>query len=164
MPRSSNQLLIAIYILLVSLSCACQLLFGWDMDRATFDGKYSLAQTLAQGWMRVNGLDNLGGGQFAAHGHRIFADEIGGIGSNDVRAQDFVVFADDDFSETLGLIYSDCLANGSPGEALHARVRILIFGLRLCQADIVHFGDGVVWFGFHRIINEGLVVYLVVEV
>ncbi len=104
------------------LACARQLLFGWDMHRAAFRCQHSLAQALAQGWVRVNGFDDLVCGQFAAHGNRVFADEVGGVGSDDVRTQDFIVPAEDDFGEALGLANGYSFTDGRPGETLDARI------------------------------------------
>ena len=50
------------------LSCSCKLFLGWDVYRTTLSGQDGLAETFAQGGVRVDGLGDLFGGQFAVHG------------------------------------------------------------------------------------------------
>ena len=101
------------------------------MHGPPLDCEHRFAQALAERRMRMDGLDNFVGGQFAAHGYGEFADQIGGVRSNDMRAQNLAVFADDDLGETLGLANSDSFADRSPGKALYFGLGILLSGLSL---------------------------------
>src|SRR5579885_2176115 len=96
-------------------------LLRWDVYRTAFGGHNGLADALAERGVRVDGLDDLIAGQLAAHGDGELADQVGGVGADDVRAQDFVVFAQNDFGEALRLVAGDSFANGCPGETLDAQ-------------------------------------------
>src|SRR5579875_774040 len=136
---------------------AHQLLLGADLYGPPLHGQHGLAQALAERWMRVDSLDDLVGRQFATHGHREFTDQIGGIGTNDMRAEDLAVSADDYFGEPFGFVYANGLAVRSPGEALDSGFGILLFRLRFGQADEGDFGEGVDRVGHDRVIHASRV-------
>src|SRR5579884_2182751 len=60
-----------------------------------------------------------------------------------MRAQDFVVFAQNDFGEAIGLADPHRLAIGGPGEAFDTGIGILFLCLRLGQANEGDLGEGI---------------------
>src|ERR1700736_913662 len=73
----------SVYFSVKPLARARQLLFRTNMHGSAFDGQHGFAQTLAERGMRVDGLDDFVGGQFAAHGNGEFADQVSSVGTND---------------------------------------------------------------------------------
>jgi len=73
------------------------------MDRATLRCQDGLAQALTECWVRVYRLNNLISPEFIAHGNRVFRNQVRRIWADNVRAQDLVVLAQDDFGEALGM-------------------------------------------------------------
>src|SRR5258708_29133056 len=106
------------------LSCASQCLFGRDMHWATLSGQYCFAQGLAERWVRMDGFDDLIGCKFATHGQRVFGNQVRGVWPNDMGAQHFVVFADDDLREPIGFGDGNSLSVTYPCESFITMFRV----------------------------------------
>src|SRR5947209_8891249 len=139
------------------LSCSCQGLLRRNMDWATFRGQHSFAQAFAECWVGMDSLSNLIDSEFATHSHRVFADEIGGVRSDDVGAEYFTVFTDDYFGESVGLIHRNRLTISRPGEAIDTRLRVFFFGLCLSQSDKGDFREGVDGVWHNVVVHDRLV-------
>src|SRR5216683_1704887 len=113
------------------------------MHRPAFNGQNSFAQALAERGVWMDGLDDFVGGQLTAHGKGVFTDQVGGVGTNDVSAENLAILANDDFGKTFGIADGYSLADSGPGETLDSGVGILLFGLSFGQADKADLREGV---------------------
>src|SRR2546427_6347442 len=84
------------------LSCSCWLLWG-NMNWTPLCCQNRLTQPFTERRMWVNRLNNFIRRQFIAHGYRIFRNQVRRIWTDDMRTQNLVVLAQNDFGEALGM-------------------------------------------------------------
>ena len=84
-------------------------------------------------------------------------DDLGGVATDDVSAQDLSIFAHNDLGKALCFADCDGLTDGGPGETLDTYLWILLAGGGLCQADKCDLGEGIDGVGDDIVVHGGFV-------
>src|SRR6266536_242015 len=71
-----------------------------------------------------------------------------------MRAQYFVVFANDDFGEAVCFAAGDGFAVSGPGETLDVCLGIFLPGFSFCQSDKGDFGEGIDGVWYYTIVHD----------